>query len=308
MLLSQALDGFLLQKRIEGLSSRTLESYERRIERLSTFLDNPPVTDISTDDLRLFFDFLRNEYTPQRLTGNTKPLSPRTIRNYWIALRSFYTFATQELDIADAMDRIPAPKVTDPVITPPEPEAVKEMLDLCLRTKDGRSHPNGHRNRAIIATLADTGIRVSSLCAATVDDYDQETGRIDVRNSKGGKSRVVFLGTVARKALWRYLTTREDADRPGAPLFASSDGSHLSRSWVRKIVSAAGERAGVKGIYPHLLRHFFAIQYLRNNGDMFTLQRILGHSSLEMVKRYTAIADVDAERVHRRASPVDNLA
>jgi len=308
MLLSQALEGFLLAKRIEGLSPRTLAGYKRQIERLSTFLDNPDLDSITTHDLRRFFDYLRNDYAPQRLTSDAKPLSPRTIRNYWIALRSFYTFATQELAVPDAMDPISPPKVTDAVMTPPSPEEVKDMLNVCLRTKDGRRHPNGHRNKAIIATLADTGMRVSSLCEATVEDYDQDTGRIDIRNSKGGKSRVVFLGAVARKALWRYLADRKDRNRPSAPLFATSDGSHLSRSWVRKIVSRIGDRAGVKGVYPHLLRHFFAIQYLRNNGDMFTLQRILGHSSLEMVKRYTAIADVDAERVHRRASPVDNLA
>ena len=307
MLLSHAVEGFILAKRVEGLSPRTLASYERQLTLVQTFLDNPAISDISTNQLRQFLDYLRNDYTPNRLTGNSEPLSSRTIRNYWIVLRSFYTWATTELDVEDVMDALSPPKAMDAVITPVKPEDVQAMLEVCLETKDGRQHPNGYRNRAILLTLIDTGMRATELCELKIADYDERTGRLDVRNGKGGKGRVVFLGTKARKALWRYLVEREDRHDPEAPLFATIGNRHLSRSWLRKVVVKIANKAGVKDIHPHRLRHFFAIQYLRNSGDIFTLQRILGHSSLDMVKRYLAIADVDAERVHKLASPADNL-
>ena len=75
---------------------------------------------------------------------------------------------------------------------------------------------------------------------------------------------------------------------------------------LRQVINSIGERAGVQPCYPHLLRNTFAITYLRSGGDIFILQRLLGDSSLDMVKPYAIIADIDVERAHRKASPVDH--
>jgi integrase/recombinase XerD len=68
-----------------------------------------------------------------------------------------------------------------------------------------------------------------------------------------------------------------------------------------------GRRAKVAGFHPHRLRHTFAVMYLRNGGNAFSLQHMLGHNSLEMVRHYLVIAQVDIDNVHRKASPVDNM-
>jgi site-specific recombinase XerD len=84
------------------------------------------------------------------------------------------------------------------------------------------------------------------------------------------------------------------------------DGHEMNRSRLLKILVSLGKRSGVSDVHPHRFRHTFAIQYLRNGGDPYTLQALLGHSSLDMVKVYLRIAQIDIDTAHRRASPVNN--
>jgi site-specific recombinase XerD len=80
----------------------------------------------------------------------------------------------------------------------------------------------------------------------------------------------------------------------------------MTRTKLAEMFRSVGNRAGVKNVHPHRLRHTFAIQYLRNGGNAYTLQMMLGHSTLETVKLYLKLAQVDIDVMHRRASPVDN--
>jgi integrase/recombinase XerD len=124
--------------------------------------------------------------------------------------------------------------------------------------------------------------------------------------AKGGKGRVVFLGNAARTALWRYLAEREDESDPRAPLFLERTGRPLNKMALRFLIGGLGKNAHIQKCHPHRFRHTFAITYLRNGGDLFTLQALLGHSTLEMVRHYARIAEVDVAQAHRRASPADN--
>jgi len=105
------------------------------------------------------------------------------------------------------------------------------------------------------------------------------------------------MSTSNSATLWRYLSKTE-VD-PAQSLF------RLSPRSIRSLILRLGKSAAVPHTHPHRFRHTFAIEYLRNGGDIFTLQRILGHSSLDMVRRYLTIAQTDIQTAHRRASPVD---
>lgn len=125
---------------------------------------------------------------------------------------------------------------------------------------------------------------------------------------KGAKEREVPFGSTAKQALWNYLLRRGDI--PGQDLlFVSQHGLRLCRRMLDRSFARLGERAGIKGVRvsPHTPRHTFATQYIRNGGDAFSLQKILGHSTLDMVKVYVGLADQDVAVLHRKFSPMDHM-
>jgi len=218
------------------------------------------------------------------------------------------------------MKGVPAPRFEIAPVEPFSKEEVEALLKACefcreANTRDRRRftmrRPTARRDRAIILTLLDTGLRATELCSLTIGDVDQKMGRIEVKHgprggAKGNKGRVVFLGKSARRVLWRYLAEREDGEDPDAPLFLGIFNRPLNKNGLRQLIAGLGKKAEVKDCYPHRFRHTFAITYLRAGGDLFTLQALLGHSTLDMVRRYARIAEIDIQQAHRRASPADN--
>ena len=162
------------------------------------------------------------------------------------------------------------------------------------------------RNRAIMLLMLDTGIRASELCDLKVEDMDNRNNRIFVRQGKGMKERMLPFSPRTGQMIWRYLAARKDT-RPDDPLFESKLSRPMTRTKLAEMFANIGKRAGVPHVHPHRMRHTFAIMYLRNGGNAYSLQHMLGHSSLEMVRHYLQIAQVDIDNIHKRASPVDNL-
>ena len=121
---------------------------------------------------------------------------------------------------------------------------------------------------------------------------------------KGAKEREMRFSARTGQAIWRYLAGRQD-DNAGDPLFVTGTGSAFDRRYLGIVFRRIGDRAGVH-FTPHQLRHTFAIQYLRNGGDPYTLLAVLGHSTMEMTRRYLHLAQIDLDEGLKRASPVDN--
>ncbi len=317
---SKALEGFLHAKAAEGLSPQTLRNYEHRLRQWIDHIGEVDVVTIAAHDVRRFLAWLRTDYKPRRYNGDRGPLSPKTLRNIYVTLSSFFTWTATEFDFESPMKSVPAPKFKQPPVSPMNRDEIDALLDACdftrrvnggNRRRYRKQRPTARRDRATIVTLLDTGLRASELCALRISDVDLRSGRVEVRHgrrggAKGGKGRIVFLGKAARRFVWRYLAEREDGEDPEAPLLVGKWDRPMNPTALRQLIKRLAEKAGVRDCYPHRFRHTFAITYLRAGGDVFTLQALLGHSTLEMVRHYAQIAEVDLASAHRRASPADN--
>jgi integrase/recombinase XerD len=319
-LLSDAILGFQQYKTAAGLSPRTGVSYEQHLRVWLRQIGDRDISMVATRDITAFLAWLHNGYTPQRRNGGCQPLSRKTVRNFWITLMSFFHWASAEFNLDNPMKGVPGPKFEDTPIEPFRKEQVEVLLKECefcrnAKTQYRRSfsmrRSTAARDRAIVLMLLDTGLRASELCSLRIGDIDQANGQITIRSgsgggAKGGKGRVVFLGKITRQAVWRYLSKREDRKDEEAPFFLGKFQHPINAGSLRLLLVRLGNKAGVQKCHPHRFRHTFAITYLRSGGDIFTLQALLGHNSLDMVRHYAAIAQLDIEQAHRRASPADN--
>ena len=301
MLLSKSIEYFNICRLADGFSPNTQDIYTWALTRLLDFTGEQDVGDITLAQLRMFMLYMQREYTPNRAGGSTAPLSPSSLENIWKALRSFFSWAELELEIQRPDLRLGKPPNPPPEINPYSHQDIQAMVAGTERDLLGRTRPTGRRDKAIVLVLLDTGVRVGEITRLKVSDVQQ--GQVYITpwgSGKKTKSRMVYIGRSATRAIYRYLL-----DRDLEILFSTKDGRDMNRNTVRHMIKRLGTRAGVQNAYPHRFRHTFAIQYLRNGGDVFTLQRLLGHSSLEMVRRYLQVADRDAQAAHRSASPVD---
>ena len=168
----------------------------------------------------------------------------------------------------------------------------------------------GLRNLALVRMLLDTGLRASELCNLRLDDLNLATGEIRVLSGKGGKDRHVAVGVRTLAALHVYVYRyRPEPALPalGEPLFLRQEGYPLTRGSLYLCIRRLRARCGIPRLTVHLFRHTFAVSYLKAGGDVLTLQRILGHTSLHMVNHYVHLAHSDVVARHRRHSPVDRL-
>lgn len=311
--LEKLLDGYRLSSLSDGKSPNTIAIVEASVRYLEEFLTNrglsTDVTEIGVNELRHFSVYLRGQprFAHHRFT---KPqggqLSGHTINGYMRALQAFWAWLERESFIQEnpfARLRIPkAPKKVIPIFNEMQLRQLFAVIDIMS--------PVGYRDYAIILTLLDTGIRCSELTNLRLADVRLESRLLKVWG-KGSKERLVPVGAKVQKALWKYLTCYRP--EPAMPrydhVFLTRDGHPLTKDRLEAIVERYGEKANITGVRvsPHTFRHTMAVTFLRNGGDVFSLQRILGHSQLEVLRGYINLAQADISRVHQRNSPADNL-
>jgi integrase/recombinase XerD len=302
MKLSVALSGYWLDKQL-SFSPNTVASYNVRFRYLLSYLGDVDIEQVTTDHIRQFLIHLRIE----------RKLSRRSVRDAWVSLSSLWTWAEAELSIPHIIrGKIAAPTFTKKTVEPFTAEEVRRLVRAAEyqrsytlpsgKRAQGR-RPTANRDKSILLTLLDSGLRISELCALTIADYDAPRGRLHVRHGKGDKERYVVIGNRARKSIWSYLAGRTNAS-PAEPLFAARGGRPLRRDNLRHMLARLGEEAQVANVYPHRFRHTFAITFLRNGGNPLLLQELLGHEQLATVLVYVKLAEQDVDGASR-FSPAD---
>jgi len=276
--LSQAIEGFMLACQARKLSDNTVTDYRRTLKKFINHVGDQDVTAITSGQLDAFLA--------------SQPFSAKTILNYHIGLSALWTWMIRQGFTEKHIPRIvERPRPQKVAIQPFSETEIRAMLQAIA----GRR--GEERYRAVIYLLLDTGLRASELCGLTRNDIDLGNLRVRVvwESGKGKKERFIPISQRTASAIFTYLT-----DVSGRPF-------NLTRSALTHHLGKIGQRAGVSDVHAHRFRHTFAIMYLRNGGDPYTLQEILGHSTMEMVRKYLYIAEVDVENAHRKASPIDNM-
>ena len=158
----------------------------------------------------------------------------------------------------------------------------------------------------MLLALLDTGCRASEFLSLNVGDADVASGAVLVRQGKGSKQRITFLGARSRRATRRYLRYRE-AILEDEPLWVSHRGKRMTYGGLRSVVRRRAELAGIPAPSLHSFRRAFATNSLRNGVDVYSLQRLMGHADLTMLRRYLKHTEADLREAHRKAGPVDNM-
>lgn len=285
-----AFDAFLLDAEARRLTLQTLRFYRQQLEPFLAFLLEQGVSKpegITAPHIRSYLVGLQR----RGLADASQHAAARSIR-------AFCNFMVKEdLLAASPMRKVQMPRQEKVILPAFEPDDVKRLLAACKINRDV----------AIVLCLLDTGCRAAEFIGLDVGDVDMKTGTVKVRLGKGRKQRLTFLGARTRKALLKYLIER-GSPRPEEPLWLShKTGDRITDAGLRLLCRRLGQAAGVAHCHPHTFRRTFALWSLRSGMNIYALQQLMGHSDLQILRRYLALVDEDLKEAHRKYGAVDSM-
>ncbi len=309
--LDEIIRRYALSNQAENKSPSTVTWYNDMLRSFSDYMkrtqDSCRLNNFTVDTVRGYIIFLRQKpkyqghpCTPEQ----TMLLSPKTIQGHVRALKAFSTWLyvdgfTEE----NVLSNLKMPKAPVKLMEPLTPDEISRVIGSI-----DRNTLTGARNYAMLVTLLDTGLRASELANITLGNLDLTEGFIKAMG-KGSKERIVPVGKFVRMTLWNYI--ERIRPRYGGSdnnyLFLALGGKPMLVNTVKLLFSRLAKVSGVKRLHAHLCRHTFAINYLMNGGDIFSLREILGHTTLEMVNHYLRFTSSQITAQHHKYSPMDKL-
>jgi integrase/recombinase XerD len=290
-------DDYLAHLAVErGVAANTLAAYRRDLRRYADFLGPVPFGSVAEAQVSAFLAALREG------SQEHPPLSASSAARAVVAVRGLHRFAARdgivEADVARAV-RPPTPPRRLPKAIPVDD--VERLLEAA--GFDGT--PLALRDRALLEVLYGTGARISEAVGLDIDDLAPDAV---VLRGKGGKERVVPVGSYAARAVEDYLVRARPAlaaaGRGTPRLFLNARGGPLSRQSAWTILRVAADRAGLSTeLSPHTLRHSYATHLLDGGADVRVVQELLGHASVSTTQVYTLVTVDRLREVYATAHP-----
>ena len=281
---------FLTYIQVEkGLARHTLESYERDLTRLQRWAagNHKEVTDLTRPDLRKWIASLSRD-----------GLAPTSIARAVSAARGFFKF----LMLDGHIKTHPAEDLDTPQRFSYLPKFLTEdEINRLFATPDV-STEEGIRDRAVLEIMYASGLRVSELVALKQADVDLLAGLV-VCHGKGSKERRVPLGKSAIHWLQQYTAVKAGYGKSTSPYVFLHRGKPFNRHLAWSMIKRYAERAGIKNVSPHTLRHSFATHLLQRGADSRSVQALLGHSDISTTQIYTHMTDVHLRSAYNRHHP-----
>jgi site-specific recombinase XerD len=302
---------YAVSNQADGKSTRTIGWYTDIMTQFLRYLKangyQCTLSAFNIDIIRGYILFLRRRPRFQGhpfISQKGDLLSPKTIQCHVRVLKAFSTWLyEEEYTNLNRLRNLKLPKATTKIMGPLKPEEIKKVVSII-----NRKSYSGERNHAVLVTLLDTGLRASEVAGITLNNLNLREGYIRI-NGKGDKERIVPIGKFVRMELMHYV----EKIRPQAygsdcnNLFLSQRGKPMTLNTVKMVFSKLARSSGVNRLHAHLCRHTFAVNYLLNGGDIFSLREILGHSTLEMVNHYLHFTSSQITEQHHKFSPMDKL-
>lgn len=293
--MEEFIDGFILFLATErGLSENYQLSTRRSLDSFTAWVAKRGVAQPSEVTLDHLSAFLGSE--------KKRGLAPASLKIEVIALKIFFRW----LLARNQIPRDPAETLVLPRLDHLLPETLSTPRIESLLGAVSESRPYPKRDRAMLELLYASGLRVSELVNARIEDFDNDTGLIRV-TGKGNKMRLVPVGKKARAAIEEYLAAERPLQvrrRTNSVIFLSSRGSGLTTVRIWQIVKEIAKAAGLdQNVYPHLFRHSFATHLLENGADLRIIQELLGHADISTTQIYTHVDENRLKSVHKKFHP-----
>lgn len=291
----EAIEYVVWVKKTEERSKWTVRDYQKRVEEFARYMRSRGVYDtekVEAKDVREFIESLEN----RGLSNTTINIKLRYIRAFFNLLEK--EGMTNNVPMAGIKLR---KERTDTI----RPLSDQDVITL-LKQIDQRKFL-GKRNYVCTLIMLGTGIRPSELLGLYVDDWQEFHIIVRDEIAKDGKQRILPLSTGVVKELYKYVKIR--GDWGGKWLFPCHEGGKFTTHGLYQALKKYAKKGGVdpKLIKPYAFRHTFAINYLRSGGDVFKLQKILGHSSLAMTRRYVQWSERDLSEGIDNVSPAEKF-